>query len=130
MPGSAGTSARSCRCAVSVPGDLQGPEDTADGGCADPVAELEQLAFGSSGIPAVVLCGEPQVRSQPPRQEPDQCGHHRLVEPRPVTGPAQHSDLMSQHQELGVLGSRRPAGQDQPGAEPDEDEVQQALGHG
>ena len=84
-------------------------------------------------MPAQDGAGSDQpVRSQPPRQEPDQCGHHRPfgpVEPRPGTGPAQHSDLMSQHQELGVLGSRRPAEQDQPGAEPDEDEVQQAQGH-
>ena len=34
-----------CRCAVAVPGDPQGPEDTADGGCADLVAELEQFAL-------------------------------------------------------------------------------------
>ena len=60
MPGSAGTSARSCRCAVSVPGDLHGPEDTADSGCADPVAELEQLAVDPLESPAVVLGGEPR----------------------------------------------------------------------
>ena len=38
-----------CRQVVSVrrcgAGDLQGFEDPADGGCADPVAELEQLAW-------------------------------------------------------------------------------------
>jgi hypothetical protein len=32
--------------------------------------------------------------------------------------------------ELSVLGGRRPAGQDQPATEPDEDEVKQAEGHG
>jgi hypothetical protein len=45
-------------------------------------------------------------------------------------GPAQHGDLMPQHQELGVLGGRRPAEQDKPAAEPDEDQVAQAEGHG
>ena len=37
---------------------------------------------------------------------------------------------MPHHQQLGVLGSRAPAEQDQPAAEPDEDEVEQAQGHG
>src|SRR5882672_5656796 len=40
-------------------GDLQGLEDPADGGCADPVAELEQLALDPLVPPAVVLGGEP-----------------------------------------------------------------------
>jgi hypothetical protein len=45
-------------------------------------------------------------------------------------GPAQYSDFMPQHQELGVLGGRQPAEQDNPAAEPDEDELKQAEGHG
>jgi len=45
-------------------------------------------------------------------------------------GPAQHGDLMPQHQELGVLAGRRPAEQDKPAAEPDEDEIKQAERHG
>jgi hypothetical protein len=48
---------------VSVPlrcrGDLPGFEDPADGGCADPVAELEQLALDPLVPPGVVLNGEP-----------------------------------------------------------------------
>jgi hypothetical protein len=44
--------------------------------------------------------------------------------------PAQHGDLMPQHQDLNVLGGRRPAEQDKPAAEPDEDEIYQAEGHG
>jgi hypothetical protein len=48
---------------VSVPfrcrRDPQGLEDPADRGCADPVAELEQLALDSLVSPAVVLGGEP-----------------------------------------------------------------------
>jgi|SRR5258705_12777521 len=40
-------------------GDLQRFEDTADGGCADPVAELEKLALDPLVSPAVVLGGEP-----------------------------------------------------------------------
>jgi hypothetical protein len=48
---------------VSVPlrcrGDLQGLEDPADGGCADLVAEFQQLALNPLVSPAVVLAGEP-----------------------------------------------------------------------
>jgi hypothetical protein len=72
------------------------------------------------------------MRSQASRQEPDERGHHRpvsLVQPEPGSGAAQDSDLMPQHQELGVLRSRRPAEQHQPAAEPDEDEIEQAEGH-
>jgi hypothetical protein len=47
---------------VGVPlgrrGDLPGFEDTPDGGCADPVAELEQLTLDPLVAPAVVLGGE------------------------------------------------------------------------
>ena len=39
--------------------DLQGFEDPADGGCADPVAEFEQLALDPLVPPRVVLGGEP-----------------------------------------------------------------------
>jgi hypothetical protein len=46
--------------AVAVPGGSSGPEDTADGGCADPVAELEQCALDPLVSPAVVLGGEPR----------------------------------------------------------------------
>jgi hypothetical protein len=45
-------------------GDPQRPEDAADGGCADAVAELEQLALDPLVSPAVILGGEP----------PDECG--------------------------------------------------------
>ena len=59
MPGRAGTSATSCQYAVLVPGNLQRLQDPADGGRADPVAELEQLALDPLVSPAVVLGGEP-----------------------------------------------------------------------
>jgi hypothetical protein len=39
--------------------DFQGLEDPADGGCADPVADLEQLTLDPLVAPAVVLGGEP-----------------------------------------------------------------------
>jgi len=51
-PGRVGVSLRRWR-------DLQRLEDPADGGCADPVAELEQLALDPLVSPAVVLGGEP-----------------------------------------------------------------------
>ena len=164
-PGRAGAP---CRCRR----ELQRPEDPADGGCADPVAELEQLALDPLVSPAVVLGGEPPgqrgdlgadrrpsgpvragslpgdqaavppqdsargdqpVRSQPCWQEPGQGGEDRAVgpvQPGPRMGPAQHGDLVPQHEQLRVLGGRRPAGPDQPTAEPDEDEIEQAEGHG
>ncbi len=59
MPGHAGTASRLYRCAVWVPGDLQGLEDPADRGRADPMAELEQLALDPQVAPAVVFGGEP-----------------------------------------------------------------------
>ena len=45
-------------------------------------------------------------------------------------GAAQHGDFMPQYQQLRVRGRRRAAEQDQPAAEPDEDQVEQAEGHG
>ncbi len=60
-------------------------------------------------------------------QEPDEGredGAVGSVEPGPRLGAAQHGDLMSQHEQLGVLGGSWPAEQDQPAAEPDEDEVE------
>jgi hypothetical protein len=171
MPGCAGTAARSCRCAVPVPGDLQGLEDTADGRCADPVAEFQQLALDPLVSPAGIFGSEPldergdlgtdrrpsppvragpravdqaevpaqdgagrdqPVPPQPCRQKPDECGEDRAAgpaEPGPRVGAAQHGDLVPQHEQLGVLGGRWPAEQDQPAAQPDEDEVEQAQGH-
>ena len=77
--------------------------------------------------------GDQPVHPQSCRQEPDQRGEDRavgLVQPGPGTGAAQNGDLMPQHEQLCVLGGRRPAEQDQPAAEPDEDEIKQAEGHG
>jgi hypothetical protein len=168
---------RNCRHVVSVcrfgaEGDIQGLQDPADGGCADPVTQLEQLALDPLVSPAVVLGGEPSdergdlgadrrpsrpvrigplpgdkatvpaqdgaggnqpVHPRPRRQEPDERGEDRAVgpvQPGPGIGAAQHGDLMPQHEQLRVLGGRRPAEQDQPAAEPDEDEVEQAERHG
>src|ERR1022692_3904044 len=45
-------------------------------------------------------------------------------------GSAQHGDLMPQHEELGVLGGRRTTKQDQPATDPDEDQIEEAEGHG
>jgi hypothetical protein len=45
-------------------------------------------------------------------------------------GAAQHGDLVPQHQQFSVLRRRRAAEQDKPAAEPDEDQVEQAEGHG
>jgi len=45
-------------------------------------------------------------------------------------GAAQHGDLVPQHQQFRVIGRRRTTKQDQPAADPDEDQVEQAEGHG
>jgi hypothetical protein len=77
--------------------------------------------------------GDQPVHPQPPRQEPDQRGEDDTISPvqsGPRMGPAQHGDLVPQHEQFGVLGGRRPAEQDQPAAEPDENEIEQAEGHG
>jgi hypothetical protein len=56
----AGTAARSYRCAAWAPeGCSARLEDPADRRCADPVAELEQLALDPLVSSAVVLGGEP-----------------------------------------------------------------------
>jgi hypothetical protein len=137
---------------VGVPlrcrGDLQGLEDPADGGRADPVAEFQQFALDPPVPPAVILGGEPldqrgdlgidrrpscavrvgplagdeaavpaqdgtwgdqPVHPQPWRQQPDQRCEDRAVgpvEPGPGMRPAQHGDLVTQHEQLGVLGCR------------------------
>ena len=64
---------------------------------------------------------------------PDQRGEDRSVgpvQPGPGLGAAQPGDLVPQHQQLRVLGRRRAAGQDKPATEPDEDQIEQAKGHG
>jgi hypothetical protein len=64
---------------------------------------------------------------------PDQRGQHRSVgpvQPGPGLGAAQHGDLVPQHQQLRVLGRRRAAEQDKPATEPNEDQIEQAKGHG
>jgi hypothetical protein len=71
------------------------------------------------------------VHRQPSGQVPDQCGEDGAVgpvQPGPGPGAAQHGDLVPQHQQLGVLGGRRAAGQDQPAADTDEDQIEQAEG--
>ena len=53
--------------------------------------------------------GDQPVHPQPHGQEPDQRGEDRPVgpvHPGPGMGPAQHGDLVPQHEQLGVLGGR------------------------
>jgi hypothetical protein len=45
-------------------------------------------------------------------------------------GPFQHGLLVPQREQPGVRAGRRPTEQDQPVAEPDEDQIEQAQGHG
>jgi hypothetical protein len=51
--------------------------------------------------------GDQPVHPQPPRQEPDQRGEDcavGAVQSGPRMGPAQHGDLVPQHEKFGVLG--------------------------
>jgi len=76
--------------------------------------------------------GDQPARPQPSRQEPDQDGGDRPagpVQPGPGMGTAQHGGLVPQHQQFRVLGRRRTTRQDQPAADPDEDQAEQAKGH-
>ena len=52
------------------------------------------------------------------------------VEPGPRMGAAQPGDLVPQHEQLRLLRCRGMAEQDQPAAEPGENEIQQAQGLG
>jgi hypothetical protein len=73
------------------------------------------------------------VGSQLSWEEPDQCGEDGAVgpvQPGPGVGAAQHGDLVPQHQQFDVLRGGRATEQDQPAAEPSEDKVEQAKGHG
>ena len=66
-------------------------------------------------------------------QPPDEGGEDGPVRPvhaRSWVGAAQDGDLVAQHEELDVLGGGRAAQQDQPAAEPGEDQVEQPQRHG
>jgi len=76
--------------------------------------------------------GDQPVNPQPWRQVLDQRGEDGAVgpvQPGPRTRPAQHGDLMPQHEQLRILGCGGPAEQDQPAAEPHEDETEKAHRH-
>ena len=68
------------------------------------------LAGDQAAVPPQDGAGRDQpVYPQRSRQEPDQRGEDRpvgLVQWGPGIGAAQHRDLVPQHEQLGVLGSR------------------------
>ncbi len=82
------------------------------------------LAGDEAAVPAQDdTWGDQPVSTQPCRQEPDQRGEDGAVcpvEPGPGIRAAQDGDLVPQHKQLGVLGGRSPAEQDQPATDPDE----------
>jgi hypothetical protein len=79
------------------------------GGVPDPV--VSDLVPGgvlrAAAVPAQDgTWGDQPVHSQSRGQEPDQRGQDRAVcpaEPGPRIGPAQHSDLVAQYEQFGVL---------------------------
>jgi hypothetical protein len=99
-----------------------------------PAVRVGPLLFDQKTVPAKDGAGRDQpVCPQRPGQLPDQGGQHRSVspvQPGPGPGAAEHSDLVPQHQQFRVLRRRRAAAQDEPAAEPDQDQVEQAKGHG
>ena len=106
---------------------------SADRWPSDPV-RIGPLPCDQAAMPPQDGAGRDQtVHPQPPRQEPDQRGEDCAVgpvQPGPRMGAAQHGDLVPQHEQLGILRGRCPTEQDQPAAQPDEDDVEQAEGHG
>jgi hypothetical protein len=92
------------------------------------------LPGGEAPVPAQDgACSDQAVRPQLSRQEPDQRGGDSTIGPvqsGPRIDAAQHGDLMPQHQQLDVLGGRRPTEQGQPAAKPDEHHIEQAHRHG
>ncbi len=68
------------------------------------------LPDGQTAMPPQDSAGSDQpVHQQLCRQEPDQCGEDRAVgpvQPGPRMSAAQHGDLVPQHEQLRVLGSR------------------------
>jgi hypothetical protein len=98
-PGRIGAPPRSRR-------DPQRLENPADRGRADPVAEREQLALDPLVPPAVVLGGEPLDQRGDLGADRRPSGPVR-VSPFPgdqAAVPAQHGDLVPQHEQLRVLG--------------------------
>ena len=103
---------------VGVPlrcrGDLQGLEDPADSGRADPwpsrPVRVGPLAGDQAAVPAEDGAGSDQpVPPQPCWQEPDQRGEDRPVgplQPGPRMSAAQHGDFVPQHEQLGIPRGR------------------------
>jgi hypothetical protein len=134
----AGTGAMSCRCAASAPRGIVRSLRIRR------IVDASARWPGFSSSPRIFLYPRPvfaqhgagrdhPVHPQTLGQEPDQGGEDGAVGPvqaRPGMGAAQHGDFVPQHEQFRVLGRRRTAGQDQPAAEPDEDQVRQAKGHG
>jgi hypothetical protein len=77
--------------------------------------------------------GDQAMPPQHLRQPPDERGEHRAIRPvqaRLRGDPAQHGDLVTQHQELDVFGRRRTTEQQQEVQYPEEDQVEQTQRHG
>ena len=70
------------------------------------------------------------VHPRPYRQEPDQRGEGRAAGPARPIGAAQHGGLVPRREQLRVPGRRRATERDQPAAEPNEDQKEQAKRHG
>ena len=77
--------------------------------------------------------GDQAMATQCSRQPPDERGEHGPVRPLQAgsgVGAAQHGDLVSQHEELDVLGGGRATQQQDQPEQVLEDQVQQPQRHG
>ena len=129
-----------CVSARKPPGVVLGSEpldersDSALTGWPDPSMRIGPLPGDQAAVPPEHGARRDQpVHPQLGWQQPDQGGEDHAVgpvQPGPRICAAQHSDLMSQYQQLDVLGGPRAAEQDKPAAEPNEDEIHQPKGHG
>ena len=96
-------------------------------------ARIRPLARDQPAVPGQQRARRDQpVGTQHSRQQPGQRRQDRPVGPVRL-GPgdltAQHSDLMTEHHDLRILGRLAAAQQHQPAKDPDHDQVEQAKGH-
>jgi hypothetical protein len=116
-------------------------EDPADGAFSDPMTEPKQFTPDPPVPPSWVLSGHPDhqvtqlIRGHDPMEvkpcgkQSRQSGRQRPVGPVrlwPGDLTSQDGDLMTQHQDLHVLGGVAPREKRQPAEQPDHQQIQQA----
>ena len=111
----------------------QGPDRRCGGWSAWSSVRVGPAAGDELGVPAQQRSGRDQPQpAQRGGQQPAQCAEHGAVEPghlRARVGAAQHGDLVSQRQDLDVLGGVGAGEQRQPAQHANEHQVDESEGH-